>query len=58
MSSLQKIDELFKQAQEAIINGDPEQARTVLWPEIKFECQLVGHIYPGLYPDMAVPCHA
>jgi hypothetical protein len=35
MSSLQKIDELFKQAQEAIINGDPEQARTVLWPEIK-----------------------
>lgn len=35
MGSLEEINRLFKEAQEAIINGNPEQARTVLWPEIK-----------------------
>jgi hypothetical protein len=35
MSSLEEIDGLFKKAQETIISGNPEQVRTVLWPEIK-----------------------
>ncbi len=35
MRSLEEIDELFKQAQETIMNGNTEQVRTILWPEIE-----------------------
>ena len=35
MSSKQEIGDLFEKAQKAIINGDVEQVKAVLWPKIK-----------------------
>ena len=36
MSSKQEIGDLFEEAQKAVISGNTEQVKAVLWPQIKY----------------------